>query len=250
MKLLLTNDDGILAEGLHTLAKVLEREHELIIVAPDNQKSATSHAITISNPLLVKKVKLPGIKSEAYSVSGTPADCVRVALDKLVEDKVDIVLSGINMGLNLGMDVLYSGTVSAAIEANIYNIPSIAVSAEYKDGKACYDIAAKYARYVLEKSKENCMRNNIVLNVNTPCLDEEEVKGIQVCRIGEVIYDYYFVDNDNGNGDLTLKIKGREDKQFEEETDRYFLKEGYVTVTPLHYDLTNFQLMKEVKSWF
>ena len=250
MKLLLTNDDGIFAKGLHTLAKELEKDHEVVIVAPESEKSATGHAITISNPLLVKKVELPGIKSKAYSVSGTPADCVRVALDKLVEDKVDMVLSGINMGLNLGMDVLYSGTVSAAIEANIYNIPSIAVSAEYKDGKACYEIGAKYAKDVLEKSKENSIRNNIVLNVNTPCLDKEEVKGIQVCKIGEVIYDYYFVENDNGNGDLTLKIKGREDKQFKEGTDRHFLKEGYVTVTPLHYDLTNFQLMKEVKGWF
>lgn len=250
MKLLLTNDDGIFAEGLYTLAKELEKDYELIIVAPDNQKSATSHAITISNPLLVKKVKLPGIKSKAYSVSGTPADCVRVALDKLVEDKVDMVLSGINMGLNLGMDVLYSGTVSAAIEANIYNIPSIAVSAEHKDGKACYEIAAKYAKEVLEKSKENCIRDKIVLNINTPCIDEKDVKGVQVCRIGEVVYDYYDVENDKDNGDLIFKIRGREDKEFEQETDRYFLKEGYVTVTPLHYDLTNFQLMKEVKSWF
>lgn len=250
MKLLLTNDDGISAKGLQTLARELEKEYDLTIVAPDNERSATSHAITISKPLLVKREKLSGIKSKAYSVSGTPADCVRVALDKLVEGKVDMVLSGINMGLNLGMDVLYSGTVSAAIEANIYNIPSIAVSAEDKDGKACYEIAAKYTKDVLEKAKKNFISANTVFNINTPCIDEEKIKGMKVCKIGEVIYDYYIVDKDSTEDELTLKIKGREDKQFKEGTDRYYLSKGYVTVTPLHYDLTNFELINKVKEWF
>ncbi len=250
MKLLLTNDDGVFAEGLHILAKTLEKDYELLIVAPENQKSAASHSITISDSLLVKKVELLGIKSNAYSVSGTPADCVRIALDKLVDGEIDMVLSGINMGLNLGMDVLYSGTVSAAIEANTYKIPSIAISAEYKDEKAYYETAAKYVKYVLEKAKENYIGDNIVLNVNTPCLNEEKVKGIKVCKIGEVIYDYYFIENDNHNGDMTLKLKGRENKQFEEGTDRYFLEAGYTTITPLYYDLTNFKLMEEVRNWF
>lgn len=250
MRLLLTNDDGVYAQGLHALAKELEKDYELLIVAPEDQRSATSHAITITKPIIVKKVDLPEIKSEAYSVSGTPADCVRVALEKLANGKIDMVFSGTNMGVNLGADVLYSGTVSAAIEANIYGVPSIAVSAELKDEKGYYEVAAKYAKYVLEKAKENFIRDKIILSINVPCLEEEKVKGIKVCKIGGVVYDYYFMENDNDNGDIRMQIKGRKDVKLKEGTDRYYLKEGYVTVTPLHYDLTNFELVEEMKDWF
>ena len=200
MRLLIVNDDGIQAEGIYSLAKELEKDYELTIVAPDEEKSAGSHAITIKKDLIVKKVKLEGIKSKAYSVSGTPADCVRVALDKLIDEPVDMVLSGINMGLNAGMDVLYSGTVSAAIEANLYKIPSMALSAEWVDGKINYEIAAKYGRYILEKTKDDFVKNNIVLSINTPFLEEENIKGIKVCKIGGVIYDYYFMENDRVKG--------------------------------------------------
>ena len=136
MKILLTNDDGIMAEGIQTLAKELEKEHEVIIVAPDIQKSAQSHAITLFKPLVIKTVKLEGIKGKAYSVNGTPADCVRAGIEALTDKPIDLVFSGINIGLNSGMDILYSGTVSAAIEASIYNMPSIAVSTEYTNQKA------------------------------------------------------------------------------------------------------------------
>src|SRR5690606_32311726 len=134
MRLLLVNDDGIHAEGINKLAMELEKKHEVTIVAPDDERSAQSHALTLRKPLVVKEVKLGGIKSKAYSVSGTPADCVRIAIDKLLPEPVDMVISGINRGLNVGMDVLYSGTVSAAIEANLYNIPSIALSAQWDNG--------------------------------------------------------------------------------------------------------------------
>lgn len=249
MRLLIVNDDGIQAEGIHSLAKELEKDYELTIVAPDEEKSAGSHAITIKKDLIVKKVKLEGIKSKAYSVSGTPADCVRVALDKLIDEPVDMVLSGINMGLNAGMDVLYSGTVSAAIEANLYKIPSMALSAEWVDGKINYEIAAKYGRYILEKTKDDFVKNNIVLSINTPFLEEENIKGIKVCKIGGVIYDYYFMENDRVKGESTLRLKGRKNGELEKDTDRFYLSQGYVTVTPLHYDLTNFNLLQKVESW-
>ena len=130
MKILLTNDDGVHALGIYALAKVLEKEHDVIIVAPSEQKSASSHAITIRNPLYMGETQLDGIKSKAYWVKGTPADCVKLFFEKINNEKIDFVISGINDGYNLGTDVLYSGTVSAAIEANIYNIPSIAVSTD------------------------------------------------------------------------------------------------------------------------
>lgn len=250
MKILLVNDDGIHAEGLHILAKELEKDYELTIIAPEEQKSAQSQAITIFDSLIVREVKLDGIKSKAYSVSGTPADCVRVALDKLIDEKIDMVISGINQGLNAGMDVLYSGTVSAAIEANLYNIPAMALSAEWKDGKIDYNLAAKYGKDVLNKTKEDFIKNNIILSINTPYLDGRDISGVKVCKIGSVIYDYYHMENNKENGEKVLKLIGRKDKTLEEDTDRYYLSKGYITITPLHYDLTNFKLLDMVESWF
>lgn len=248
MRILLTNDDGIKAEGIYALAKELEKEHELIIVAPEIQKSAQSHAVTISQPLVVKEVELDGLKSKAYSISGTPADCVRAGLEVLIEEPVDFVFSGINMGLNSGMDVLYSGTVSAAIEANIYGIPSIAVSAEYLNGSVNLEVAAKYAREIFNKTKEQLEDSKIVLNINTPHREMEDIKGIKVCKIGGPIYDYYVV-GENENKEKVIKLNGRKDTDPDKDTDRFYLKEGYVTITPLHYDLTNFKLLEEVKNW-
>lgn len=247
MKILLTNDDGIMAEGIQTLAKELEKEHEVIIVAPDIQKSAQSHAITLFKPLVVKEVKLEGIKAKSYSVTGTPADCVRAGMEALTDGPIDLVFSGINIGLNSGMDILYSGTVSAAIEASIYNIPSIAVSAEFVDGKTNFDIAAKYASEISKKVTSKLMGTNIVLNINVP-YTETDIKGIEVCRVGDAIYDYYF-EGENGNGEKYLQTKGRRKINLTEDTDRYFLSEGYATVTPLHYDLTNFESLERVKHW-
>ncbi|WP_352420459.1 5'/3'-nucleotidase SurE [Proteiniborus sp.] len=249
MRLLLVNDDGIDAVGIQALAKEFEKDYELVIVAPEGQRSATSHAITLTKSILVKKLEIPGIKSRAYSISGSPADCVRVALDKLVDGHIDVVLSGINQGLNIGADILYSGTVSAAIEGNLYRIPSMAFSCELGEEPNCFETAAKYAKNIFENVKEDLVENNIVLNVNFPCLREEEIKGIKVCKIGGVVYDYYFVENKNGEDEITLAIKGRHNEGIEEETDRSFLKEGYITVTPLHYDLTNYKLMEKVSDW-
>lgn len=248
MRILLTNDDGVMAEGIYALAKELEKDYEVIIVAPETQRSAGSHAITLFQPLVVKEVELKGLKSKAYSISGTPADCVRVGLEALSDGPIDMVFSGINIGLNSGMDILYSGTVSAAIEANIYKIPSIAVSAEWINGDAKFNMAAKYAKSILENVKNNLRKSNIVININVPYRDEENINGIKVCKIGGVIYDYYFMDQ-NENGEKVLRLKGRQETKIEEDTDRYYLNQGYITLTPLHYDLTNFQLLEEVKTW-
>jgi 5'-nucleotidase len=248
MRILLTNDDGIMAEGIYTLAKELEKEHEVIIIAPEIQRSAQSHAITLFQPLVVKEVKLEGLKSKAYSISGTPADCVRAGLEVLAEGPIDMVFSGINIGLNSGMDILYSGTVSAAIEANIYKIPSIAISAEWVNGNVNFETAAKYAKYILDHSENKLRESNIVLNINTPFMNAEDIKGIKVCKIGGVIYDYYIMEH-NEEGEKILKLNGRKEMEAEKDTDRYYLSQGYATVTPLHYDLTNFGLLLEVEGW-
>lgn len=249
MKILITNDDGIMSDGIFALAKELEKDNDVTIVAPEVQKSAQSHAITLNKPLVVKEIKLEGLKSKAYSISGTPADCVRAGMEILVDENIDVVFSGINMGLNSGMDILYSGTVSAAIEANIFNKPAIAISAECIDGKANYEIASKYAIKVLEETKEELLSTNIVLNINTPLELEDIEKEIKICKIGGVIFDYYYMDT-NENGENVLKLKGRKESLPTEGTDRYYLSKGYATLSPLHYDLTNFKLLEEVRDWF
>lgn len=246
MRLLLTNDDGVNAKGLSILAKELEKYHEIVIAAPSSQRSACGHSITITEPLIVKQVELDGIKSKAYSVNGTPADCVRVAIDKLVEGKIDVVLSGINNGANVGTDVLYSGTVSAAIEASMNKIPSIAVSSYIKNGLDNYEIAAKYALKILSKVEASYMREDVVLNINVPLGSEDEIKGIKVCKVGNRLYDSYFIEEiiENNHKSYSLGAKLNDDDY--EDTDIYYLKRGYVTLTPLHYDLTNFKILKEV----
>ncbi|WP_298842741.1 5'/3'-nucleotidase SurE [Clostridium sp.] len=250
MRVLLTNDDGINAKGIYALAKELEKNHEVIIVAPDKERSACGHSITLTRPLCVKETKLKGIKAKAFSVDGTPADCVKIAINKLVDEKIDMVVSGINRGFNLGTDVLYSGTVSAAIEATIYKIPAMAVSVEFDRNTENYDLAAKYAGVILLKAIENKINNDIVLNVNIPMLAENEIKGIKVCKIGSRLYNNKYVESIGENNETQYQIKGTAKDIHEEDSDTIYFKEGYVTVTPLHYDLTNFEILKDVGKWF
>ncbi len=197
-----------------------------------------------------KKVELTGLKSKAFSVDGTPADCVRVAVDKLIKGKVDMVISGINCGYNIGTDVIYSGTVSAAIEAAIYKIPSMAVSLEYTEKLEDYSTAAEYAGKIINIAKEKYLKDDIVLNVNVPLLPKEEIIGIKVCKMGNRIYDNYFTPEFCDEKELSFEIQGSYNKFLEENTDKYFVKNGYVTITPLHYDLTNYKILREVSQVF
>ncbi|WP_040211463.1 5'/3'-nucleotidase SurE [Clostridium polynesiense] len=250
MRILVTNDDGIDAEGISALAKELEKEHEVIVAAPSEQRSASGHSITIQRPLLVKEVKIPGVKSKAYSVSGTPADCVRVALDKLTDGKVDMVVSGINYGVNLGTDVLYSGTVSAAIEAALYNLPSIAVSqhigSEYYD----FNVAAKYAAKIVKIAHKNDLEGKTVLNVNIPGVPEDEIKGIKTTKVGAKSYTNHYVPLRQEDGGVIYELRDELIDIHHEDNDTFYLNDGYVTISPLQYDLTNFNLINEVTKWF
>ncbi|MBC8062664.1 MAG: 5'/3'-nucleotidase SurE [Clostridiaceae bacterium] len=250
MKLLLTNDDGVSAKGLFALAKELEKENEVTVVAPDDERSACGHSITLTRALLVKEIKVQGLRSKCYSVDGTPADCVRIAVDKIVSGKIDMVISGINRGLNIGTDILYSGTVSAAIEAAFCKIPSMAVSMEETDKLEDYNVAATYAKDILKLAKEKYLKEDIVLNVNVPNIPKEKILGIKVCKIGNRSYDNYFTPEFSDEKELSFEVQGNLNSSFEENTDKNFVKEGYVTITPLHYDLTNYKILKEVNDIF
>ncbi|MCI1945042.1 5'/3'-nucleotidase SurE [Clostridium luticellarii] len=231
MKLLLTNDDGVNAEGLHVLAKHFERDNEIIIAAPSMQRSGSGHSITTRESLVAEEVKIPDISSKAYSINGTPADCVRVGLDKF--KNIDMVISGINDGFNLGIDVLYSGTVSAAVEASVCKVPSIAVSLDTKGGNYDYNIAAEYALKVFDIARDKYRKDDVVLNLNIPPLPMEKIKGIKVCSMG-----------------FKYKRDILESKECGGNTDVYYINDGYATLTPLHYDLTNYNIMDKVAGLF
>lgn len=250
MKLLLTNDDGINAEGIHTLARHLENSNEVIIAAPSEQRSASSHSITVRKGIEVKEQKIDGVKSKAYSIDGTPADCVRIAVDKLMDGKVDMVISGINEGYNIGIDVVYSGTVSAAIEAAICRIPSMAVSIDARDQGYDYNIAADYANKVLNIAEHNYLKDDVVLSLNVPNIKRQDIKGIKVCRTGFKMYDDFFVEKEDENNNKGFYQEGKLTGYDIQGTDMYYVKRGFVTLTPLHYDLTNYEILKKVKSIF
>lgn len=247
MRLLVANDDGIEAKGIYTLVKELEKFHEVIVVAPDNQRSACGHSITLTEPITIKETSLEGLKSKAYSISGTPADCVRMGLDLLAEGKIDLVVSGINRGYNIGTDVIYSGTVSAAIEASIYDIPSLAVSQEINSECEDYETAAKYALKVIDIFKNNFLGSNVVLNLNIPCCSAENIKGIKVCKLGKTSYKHSYIEyiGENSRG---YNVKGvMKDKDYEDD-DVDNIRNKYVTLTPMHFNLTNFDMLNHIEN--
>jgi 5'-nucleotidase len=250
MKLLISNDDGIYAKGLYALVKEMEKSHEVVVVAPDSQRSACGHSITLHKPLFVKEVSLEGISSKCYSVNGTPADCVKFAVEKILPHKVEMVLSGINKGPNLGTDVIYSGTVSAAIEAAIYKIPSAAISLDMRNDNENYDIAAKYTKLIVEEAYGKFTERNIVLNINVPDTEENQIKGIKVCELGNRIYQNTFIEKIMDDDRVGYQLAGNITDVEKESTDVFYIKNGYITLTPLHYDLTNYKLINEVGGWF
>lgn len=249
MKILITNDDGINAIGIIALAKEISKKHEIIVVAPREQKSASSHSISIHNPIKIREEKLDE-NFKAYSLVGTPADCTQAGLSLLGGD-IDIVISGINRGLNCGTDILYSGTVSAAVEGAIYSVPSIAISMDVDWSKEDedYSKAAKWISKILDVAEKGYLKENVVLNVNVPNINEEDIKGLKVCRLGKSTYktNYILVEE---NEDKVYVTKGTRNDILEDDSDLYFLSQGYVTLTPLHFDFTNFKILDEVKDIF
>lgn len=243
MNILVTNDDGITSTGIKIIAARLEKNHNVLVVAPDSQRSASSHSITLENSIVVKEEKIQGIKGPCFSVSGTPADCTKISITTISTDKIDIVVSGINNGFNLGTDVIYSGTVSAAVEGALNNIPAIALSCD--GSEESYETAADYAYKILEKI-EHIDIGNTVLNVNVPSIKKDKIKGLKVCKIGERNYNNIYVEVEKGDSHIVYKITGSSDDLNQNDTDVDMIKKGYVTVTPLHYDLTNFKLFNKI----
>lgn len=260
MKLLISNDDGIFAAGIRTLANTLvAKGHDVKVVCPDRERSATGHGITMHRPIRAEQVKSIYHESiEAWACSGTPADCVKLALDALLENPPDYVLSGINHGANLGNDVLYSGTVSAAMEGLLEGIPSLAVSlASFTSSN--FQPAADYVCQLLPQLSTT-LNQPLLLNLNIPPLVQTKIQGVKIVRLGARRYrdlfekridprgkTYYWLagevleerDTEIAHG-LPNSLTSSQNQDFMSRftTDTTAIKAGYITVTPLHYDLT------------
>jgi len=246
--ILITNDDGVFAPGLFALVQTLRDLGDVTIVAPDRNWSASGHVKTMHRPLRVKEVQLED-GTPALATDGAPSDCVALTRLGLIERKVDLVVSGINPNANIGHDVTYSGTVTAAMEAAIWGIPGIAVSLdspENFDGLLNYAPAAKVTKNIVQTIQEIINGNGkpLILNINIPYLSYEEMKGIQITRLGLRIYRDALVRREDPRGRPYYWIGGESPTGIPETgTDFGALREGTVSVTPLNLDLTDYDLM-------
>lgn len=252
MHILVTNDDGVTTNGLLVLTQAMRELGKVSVLAPDRNWSASGHVKTLHRPLRVKQVRLAD-GSRALATDGAPSDCVALALLGLLDEKVDLVVSGINPFANLGHDVTYSGTVTAAMEATIGGVPGIAVSLDTPEvhvGRRDYGPTAIYARRIAEKVIEHGLPNNMLLNVNVPYLPEEEIKGIQVTRQGLRVYRDELVKRKDPQGRPYYWIGGEPPTGVKQAgTDFGALREGYVSLTPLELDLTAYTFQDDLEGW-
>lgn len=240
MTILVTNDDGISAEGLRALASELKQIAPVVVVAPDGERSAIGTAVTLRQPLRLQSISplMPGV--ETYSVGGTPSDSVILGLGRLIKDKVDLVVSGINQGTNLGDDVLISGTVGAALQGYLHGFPAMAVSAQFQDdGMPFFADAARFAAMVAKKMLSSPVTPYIFLNINFPCLRLAEVKGVQITRLASASHIHIVEEGSDGNGKYYKLIRRRSDGVTDKRTDVWALSQGIISITPLFARLSD-----------
>mgnify|MGYP001500813899 FL=1 len=248
--ILVTNDDGITAPGIRTLINIMNKIGKVIVVAPDSPQSAMGHAITINSPLHCEKIKGTSGPQIEYSCSGTPADCVKLAVNELLDRKPDICVSGINHGSNSSINVIYSGTMSAAIEAGIQGIPAIGFSLLDFTWNADFNPLKKFILQITNETLKNGIPKDIVLNVNFPKLNEEEIKGIKICRQAKANWNEKFDKRTNPMGREYYWLTGTFIIQDEgEDTDEWALSNGYISVVPTKFDLTEVNSIKQLNRW-
>ena len=244
MRILVTNDDGYLAHGIRGLREAAEAHGTVNVVAPDREQSATSHSLTMHHPLRVRSVR--GVQV----VDGTPTDCVLLALGALLEEKPDYVFSGINHGANLGDDVLYSGTVAGAMEATMLGIPAVAVSYAGRDPEAIEAWVPLVSRLLGQIVRRDNFPDETLLNINLPPIDPADAKGVRVTRLGRRAYEGSLTRSNDPSGREYFWIGGGETRWWgESDSDFRAIDEGFISLTPLHLDLTNFNLLQDIREW-
>ncbi len=245
MHLLVSNDDGFHARGISVLADKLRRQARVTMVAPDKNRSGASNSLTLDGPIRVHQTK-----KAAYKVFGTPSDCVHIALTGLLDDDPDMVVSGINAGANLGDDVIYSGTVAAAMEGRFLGLPAVAVSLVYQDAPEHFDAAAEAASRIVQKLSRDPLPADTILNVNVPDLPWERIQGFEVTRLGHRHRAEPAIPmTDPRGGTLYWIGPAGSEQDAGPGTDFDAIRRGYVSVTPIHVDLTRYQALDQVARW-
>ncbi|WP_185867272.1 5'/3'-nucleotidase SurE [Blattabacterium cuenoti] len=249
--ILVTNDDGIIAPGIRALVHSMNLLGDVYVVAPNKPQSGIGHAITMNTVLYCDSVKIDNGNQKEWECSGTPVDCVKLAISNILPRKPDICVSGINHGSNSSINIMYSGTVSAVIEANIEGIPAVGFSLLDFDWNADFEPSKKYVCQIVKKILYNPIyKKTISLNVNIPKLKKEQIKGIKICRQAGSKWKESFEKRSNPKGRTYYWLVGDFINLDEkEDTDEWALKNGYISIVPIQFDLTDYTILNFLKSW-
>jgi 5'-nucleotidase len=249
--ILVTNDDGINAPGIRFLIDIVNDFGDVVVVAPDSPQSGMGHAITINNTLYCEPIVINKNEPQSeYSCSGTPADCVKIAVNEILKRKPDLCVSGINHGSNSSINVIYSGTMSAAVEAGTHGIPAIGFSLLDYSLDADFTHSKEFVRRIISECLNNEVPKGVVLNVNIPKISNNELKGIKICRQANGVWEEKFDKRTNPLGREYYWLSGKfVNKDPGEDTDEWALENGYVSITPTQYDLTAHQAIKNISNW-
>lgn len=248
--ILVTNDDGITAPGIRALIDMVKDFGDIYVVAPDSPQSGMGHAVTIHSILQLEEIIVEETSRKEFSCSGTPVDCVKLAVSNILPRKPDLCVSGINHGSNSSINVIYSGTMSAAVEAGIEGIPAIGFSLDDFSYNADFESARTFIQKIVQEVLEKGLPKGVVLNVNIPKLPKEELKGIRVCRQADAKWYEEFDKRTDPRGRTYFWMSGEfKNHDKGEDTDEYFLKQGYISVVPVRYDLTAHHVLSELKNW-
>lgn len=248
--ILVTNDDGIAAPGIRALIEVMKEIGDVIVVAPDNRQSGKGHAVTIDATLFYNRINIDDQVTEEYSCSGTPVDCIKLAVNEILKKKPDICVSGINHGSNSSVNVIYSGTMSAAVEAGIEGIPAIGFSLCDYSWDADFETIKEHVKTITVNTLKNGLPEGVVLNVNFPKLKKEEIKGIKICRQANARWVEEFDKRTNPQGREYFWLTGKfinSDKG--EDTDEWALANGYISIVPVQFDLTAHHAIQTLNTW-
>lgn len=248
--ILITNDDGITAPGIRTLIKIMNTLGDVVVVAPDSPQSGMGHAITVDATLHCNKEHIDDGPQTEYSTSGTPADCIKLAVHEILNRKPDLCVSGINHGSNSSINVIYSGTMSAAVEAGIEGIPAIGFSLLDYNWDANFKPIESYIKTITLGVLKNGLPKGVVLNVNFPKLEKKEIKGIKICRQAKANWIEEFDKRKNPHGKDYYWLTGKFvnlDKG--EDTDEWALAHGYISIVPVQFDLTAHYFIQQLNSW-
>ena len=248
--ILVTNDDGITAPGIRTLISVMNEIGDVVVVAPDSPQSGMGHAITLDSTLYVEKVTIDDGLQKEYSCSGTPADCVKLAINEILDRRPDICVSGINHGSNSSINVIYSGTMSAAIEAGIEGIPAVGFSLLNYNWNADFEATKSYIKTITENILKNGLTKDVVLNVNFPNLNKERIKGVKVCRQARANWKEEFDKRISPQGKDYYWLTGKFVNMDQgEDTDEWALENGYISLVPVQFDLTAHNSLQTLNTW-